>query len=84
MYRTLTLSGGAPLSIMCLCLQSRKDVSCSLIALSIPCRKKFSCVKIYFPCLPGTIMHSLVLQSNCDVERTTKIDGMGPFNKVRI
>ena len=25
------LSGGAPHFIMCLCLQSRKDVSCSLI-----------------------------------------------------
>ena len=37
-YRTLTLSGGAPLFIMCLCLQSRKDVSCSMISLSIPCR----------------------------------------------
>ena len=42
-YRTQNLSGGAPLFIMCLCLQSRKDIS-----LSIPCRWKLSCAKIYF------------------------------------
>ena len=36
--RTPTLSGGAQLFIMCLCLQSRKDVFCSLIGLSLPCR----------------------------------------------
>ena len=28
---TPNLSGGAPHFIMCLCLQSRKDVSCSLV-----------------------------------------------------
>ena len=55
-YRTSTLSGGAPFFIdMSLCLQSCKDVSCSLISLNIPCRYKLSCVKIYFPCLPGTL-----------------------------
>ena len=36
--RTPTLSGGAPLSIMCPCLQSKRDVSCSVIMLNIPCR----------------------------------------------
>ena len=45
------MSGGAPVFIMCLCLQSRKDVSCSLIR--IPCKvylvdQKLSCAKIYF------------------------------------
>ena len=44
-YRTLNLSGGAPNFIMCLCLQSRKYVSCSLISLSIPCRLKLPGVK---------------------------------------
>ena len=34
------MSGGAPHFIMCLCLQSRKDVSCSFISSS--------CAKIYF------------------------------------
>ena len=43
-HRTPTLSGGAPL----LCLQSRKDVSCSLMSLSIPSRYKLSCAKIFF------------------------------------
>ena len=55
----LKSSGGAPLFIMCLCLQSRIDVSCSLILLRIPCRQKLS----NFPCLPGTKRHSLVLQN---------------------
>ena len=27
------------------------------------CRYKYSCVKLYFPCLPGTVRHSLVLHS---------------------
>ena len=36
--RTPTLSGGAPHFTMCLCLHSRKDVSCSLILSSIHCR----------------------------------------------
>ena len=47
-YRTMKLSGGAPLFIMCLCLQSRKHVSCSFISSSIPCRLKLSYAKIYF------------------------------------
>ena len=42
------LLGGAPLFIMCLCLQSRKDVSCSFISSSIHCRKKLACAKTYF------------------------------------
>ena len=37
-YRTPNLSLGAPLFIMCLCLQSRNDVSCSSISLSRPGR----------------------------------------------
>ena len=48
-YRTPTFSGGVPLFIMCLCLQSNKDASCLLISMSIPCRYKLSCVKICFP-----------------------------------
>ena len=36
--RTPTLSGGAPLFIMCLCLQSKRDVSFSVILFNIPCR----------------------------------------------
>ena len=47
-YKTSNLSGGAPLFIMCLCLQSRKDVSYSLILLNIPCRYKLCCAEIYF------------------------------------
>ena len=47
-YRTLNMSGGAPLFIMCLCLRSRKDVSCSFISSSIPCILKLACAKIYF------------------------------------
>ena len=35
-------------SIMCLCLQLRKDVSCSFISPSIPCKWKLSCAEIYF------------------------------------
>ena len=31
--------------------------------IGITCRQKLSCVKMYFPCLSGTIRHSLVLQS---------------------
>ena len=50
-YRNPTLSGGAPLFHHVLVFTGREDVSCSLISLSIPCRKKLSCVKIYFhPC----------------------------------
>ena len=52
-YRTPNLSGGALLSIMCLCLQSRKDVFCSFISSSIPCRYKLSCAKKNF-LLPAT------------------------------
>ena len=55
---TSNLSGGAPLFIMCLCLQSGKDVSSSFISLSLPYRQKLSCLKMYFPCLSGTIRHS--------------------------
>ena len=42
-YRTPNLSGGALLFIMCLCLQSRNDVSCSFISSNI-----LACAKIYF------------------------------------
>ena len=49
--RTPNLSGGALLFIMCLCEQSRKNVSCSLILLIIPCTYKLSFLKINFPCL---------------------------------
>ena len=49
LYRTLNLSGGATLFIMCLCLQSKKDVSCSQIWSNIHFRQKLSSVKIYFP-----------------------------------
>ena len=74
------MSGGAPLFIMCLCLQSRKDVSCSLIS--------------FFPCLPGTKRtcntygytmkissryHKLLI---CDVKRNREIDGMGLFKGI--
>ena len=44
----MNLSDGAPLYILCLCLQSRKDVSCSFISSSIPCRLKHSYAKMYF------------------------------------
>ena len=44
----MNLSGGAPLFIICLCLQSRKDASCSFISLSIPCKLKLSYAKIDF------------------------------------
>ena len=44
----MNLSGGAPLFIMRLCLQLRKDVSCSFISSSISCRMKLSYAKIYF------------------------------------
>ena len=47
-YRATILSGGAPLFIMRLCLQLRKDVSCSFISSSIPCRMKLSYAKNIF------------------------------------
>ena len=48
--RTPNLSLRAPLFIICLCLQSRKDVSGSLITSSIPCRQieTFLCKNIFF------------------------------------
>ena len=49
---SLNLSGGAPLFIMCLCLQSTKDVFCSFISSSISCRYKLSCAKNIFSCQP--------------------------------
>ena len=60
---THTLSGGAPLFIMCLCVLFRKGVSCSLISLRKPCRLKHSCVKIYFSCLPGNLLINMKPQN---------------------
>ena len=59
--RTPTLSGGAPFFIMCLCLQLRKDVSCSLISLSIPRRQKLL-VKKYIFSLPAKAQFGLAIK----------------------
>ena len=60
-YRTPNLSGGAPLFIMCLCLQSTKDVFIYHRVYLVDIN--FFVQKYVFFCLPGTIRHSLVLQS---------------------
>ena len=56
------LSGGAPFS-SCVCVYIQEKMSCLFISLSIPCREKLSCVKIYFPCPSGAIWQSMILQS---------------------
>ena len=61
---TLSLSGGAPLFIMCLCLhlQSRKDLFIDIFEYTF-IDKNFLVQKHIFLCLLGTIRHSVVLQS---------------------
>ena len=53
-YRTPNLSGGAPLFIMCLCLQSRKMCPVHLYHRVYLVDRNFLVQKYIFPCLPGT------------------------------
>ena len=59
------LSGGAPLFIMCLCQEKMRPVHLYHRVYLVD--RTFLVQKYIFSCLPGTIRHSLVLQSKYTV-----------------
>ena len=56
-YRTANLSGGAPLFIMCLCLQSTKVCPVHLYHRVYLVDRNFLVQKYIFSCLPGTVWY---------------------------